>query len=297
MARTTKVSISVVLSLAAAAVMVALSGGLASCDRGASLSAPRPTTAPVGSTAAHAQVATVTEHYEIIAPPGLVPDAVAILEQFYPVLAEHFGPLKYHEGRLRVEVISDTGAFADVLKQRWPEWSLRRSAGFYDPSSRTAYVLGLDDAASIYNRILHECTHQYHHLARRGGRGRWGEAVYAEGIAVHFSSYEWEGGRLHVGLLRTRWTRDRAGEAIDHFHRLREGNLARANWRNGSPNHSDAWALVTFLKDYDRERFMRWTDGLDAGHDGQHVFEDVYGDALADVNEAYARWLEGIRLW
>jgi hypothetical protein len=137
--------------------------------------------------------------------------------------------------------------------------------------------------------LIHECTHQYHYLAKK--LRMHGAPIYSEGISEYFASHEWDGKGLRVGLVHHVGNTAMRAEAKRIFEENRKYDLRSVPWRTRSPRYDEAWAIVTFLMEYDRDAFGKWAADLDRGVDPQLVWDEVYGPTMNAVNLAYEQWL------
>ncbi len=230
-------------------------------------------------------------HYQLYAeaPQAQAAEMGRLLEAAYPAFGAWFqaAPSLAAGERLQVRYYADAGNWEAGLAADGIA-APTEAGGYYAPSTRTAYLFQQGNPYYSHVLLVHEATHQYHHLARTHGRELpfW----YVEGHAEYLSRHDWDGRSLRLGVTPMLSWEDIAAPA------LAAPALDVAALVSGAapPDRAAAWALFRHLDQGPRhDAFQRFRAAVDAGEaDPARSFSILVGDPAA-LAASLAAWLPG----
>ena len=133
------------------------------------------------------------------------------------------------------------------------------AGGYFDPGTKTAYLYRQGNPYYTHVLLVHEATHQFHHLARLQGQVLpfW----YMEGHAEYLSRHDWDGQCVRLGVTSLLSWEDLPAKAAA------AGPVDVAGIVNGSvtATRGAAWAIFRYLDTGAlRASFKTYRDAMDA---------------------------------
>jgi len=233
-----------------------------------------------------------TAHYQLYAeaPEDQALDMGHLLEAAYGAFGAWFHaapPLAAGE-RLQVRYYADAIHWASALAEGGIV-APTEAAGYYAPSTRTAYLFQQGNPYYSHVLLVHEATHQYHQLSRT--RGQELPFWYGEGHAEYLSRHDWDGRTLRLGVTPMLSWEDIAAHAGSAVSGL---DVAAIVSGAAAPDRAAAWALFRHLdQGPQHDAFQRFRDAVDAGEiDAARGFAALVGDPAA-VSASLDAWLPG----
>jgi hypothetical protein len=174
-----------------------------------------------GSSAGEGTVTAESAHYRLVStgPQAEADEWARMLEAAWPQYAAFFGkspPLAKDE-KLGVAFFETNDEMQAAIK-RAGGTPPSDAGGYYDPVSKTAYAWRQPSVWYTRTLLLHECTHQFHRLARVAPKIS-PPAWYGEGVAEHVSHHTWDGEHLRLGVVPMLSLEDRPSKALDVLQR------------------------------------------------------------------------------
>ena len=237
-----------------------------------------------------------TEHYDLHVrglPPGRVG---ALAEALHKTLSAELGTAPAE--RLKVHVLPTSAEYVEAaVAASYEEWRqpISQSDGIYVYEDRAVYLWVTSGRTFLtVNSILHELTHQFYANARAGNRKPAGR-YHEEGLANHFAEHVWDGRTLRA---TPPWEVQAylPADALAAWLGPRGRNFESLATDPGEPalaGVAESWALVTFLRECERERFDEWSRRLDAGDDAVTAWREALAE-IEDVDARYETWLRGV---
>jgi len=226
-----------------------------------------------------------TEHYDLHIE-GLDANEVGrLLEQAYDNLQRFFRAAP--NDRLRLELYEKQDALLDILKAEGV--SPTDVGGYYSPRRKTAILVVQPSDYATRHLLLHEATHQFHHLAVTGNQppsGFW----YVEGLAEYFAMHNWDGKTLQVGVIPAITLEDYPAQALQEVTK-RNGDLQgliQGTWGN----RPEGWSLIHYLVNNEPHRFRQLARLLDRHVEPAAAWRQVFGEVTVKQANAWRGWLE-----
>lgn len=204
-----------------------------------------------------AGVTATTTHYELYAEAtvGEATELARLLEASAAALASWF-ERAVPQPRMKVKLYADVtswtaGLAADGIS------TPTDAAGYFDPGTKTAYLYRQGNPYYTHVLLVHEATHQFHHLARLQGQALpfW----YMEGHAEYLSRHDWDGECVRLGVTSMLSWEDLPAKAA-------AGSIDVAGIVDGSvtATRASAWAMFRYLDTGPlRAGFKAYRDGMD----------------------------------
>ena len=236
-----------------------------------------------------------TTHYELRSegPRAEAEEWGRVLEGAWPKFKAFFEaePPLARDARLVVSVHETAEGWSEAIRAAGGTPPGSAAGGYYDPSSRGAFLYRQPTAWYTRTLLLHEASHQFHYLARTGNRAP-AASWYIEGLAEHLSHHTWDGATLRLGVVPPLSLENRAGKALETV-RAPAFDIERLVGGESS-ERPEAMHLVRFLVDGDsgawRERFETLAGKLDRGAMTRGIFGRVMGPPER-LLEAWRAWL------
>jgi hypothetical protein len=238
-----------------------------------------------------------TEHYDLTVEenPLVAAEVGELCEALYAELKQFFKAEPRE--RLNVQIFATRQGYLAALPP-----NVRRinpnCEGQYRSSTKCVYLpcgFGPGDTRWI---IRHECTHQFHSLARTENLGP-SSAYYAEGLAEHFAIPRPNGGLAANAAIPVIAMRDCPGEALQDFDTRHRGSFHALATDPTAPTfepgtfYGAAWGLVSFLVSEHPQEYSTWSASLDSRAEPGSVFDNAFHRFTDEVlSREYRQWLE-----
>lgn len=247
---------------------------------------------PTEDSSAASSFELTTAHYDIGMETGDPKEIGRLVEQLHAKLTRFFGGAPNQ--RLRIKIFATHESYRrglDADGELNP--TSGEAGGCYAPGRRTAYLWDGGSPDALRGAIIHECTHQFHWLTHTGNSGPSSHYL-EEGLAEYITMHRWDGHTLEVANAPAFARCETASKVRDRFDRVWHGELRRiATCAETVPwgAYEDAWGLVAFLIDLDREMFFTWARKLDRRTDPVAAWDSTFGRFGPAINERYRGWL------
>ena len=227
-------------------------------------------------------------HYEIHSAGIATVETGRLLDSLHGQLREYFEGAP--NGPLPIALFPDRGHFCDALARDGQ--SIVEGGGYYAPENRTVYLFNQPSVYYTRHLLLHEATHQFHLLAateNRMPKATW----YVEGLADYFAMHNWDGTRLHCGVVPVVSLEDYPAAALKTI----EKNGGHPTWLrhiiDGRETASRplSWALVHFLMHRDRGAFRRLGTRLNQSSQPLSDFRETTGPVDRKFAREFHRWV------
>ncbi|MHC4469422.1 MAG: hypothetical protein ACYTDY_05805 [Planctomycetota bacterium] len=215
-----------------------------------------------------------------------------VLEAAWAEWAAYFGkePRLEKDEKLRVVFCATKASFDARLRRDGVKPP--KAGGYYSPGRRTAYLWRQPTGPFTRMLLLHECTHQFHYLARTGNRGlpaKW----YVEGLAEYLSRHHWDGEKVTLGVVPVVTLEDYPAAARKA---LQTNEVDLRDVVEGKKFHRPvSFALLRYLSSADggkhRKRFDKVAAKLDRGVKSSALLFKTFGSPAA-LRERLLAFLE-----
>ena len=224
-----------------------------------------------------------TAHYELYAETSNpeATDMARLLEASVAAFESWFArPAPLPSGqRMKVKYYKDLGAWTAGLAADGIS-APADAGGYFAPSTKTAYLYAQGNPYYSHVLLVHEATHQFHHLARIQGPALpfW----YMEGHAEYLSRHDWDGSCVRLGVTSLLSWEDLPSKAATP-------DVAAIVSGSSTPSRADAWALFRWLDTGPlKAKFRDYRDALDAT--GTADFGALVADPIT-LGPTIAAWL------
>ena len=224
-----------------------------------------------------------TTHYELYAETTQADaiDLARLLEASSAAFAAWFErPFPLGSGeRFKVKYFKDQPSFAAGLAADGIN-APTDAGGYFDPGTKTAYLYRQGNPYYSHVLLLHEATHQYHHLSRIKVPSLpfW----YMEGHAEYLARHDWDGRCVRLGVVSLLSWEDLPSKVSPPI------DVAGIVGGSVTPTRAQAWALFRYLDTNLRAKLTAYRDALDAT--GTASFATLVADP-ATLGTPLAAWL------
>ena len=155
------------------------------------------------------------------------------------------------------------------------------AGGYFDPGKKTAYLYKQGNPYYSHVLLVHEATHQYHHVSRIKVPSLpfW----YMEGHAEYLARHDWDGRCVRLGVVSLLSWEDIPAKVSPPIGEpaILDGSV--------TPTRAQAWALFRYLDTGPlRAKFKDYRDALDAT--GTASFSTLVADPTS-LSSPFTAWL------
>jgi hypothetical protein len=205
----------------------------------------------------------------------------------------HFAPQLAAGERLKMKLYLDYDAWQTGMKDDGILQPPASAGGYFDPTTRTAYLYRQPTIYFTRVLALHEAAHQFQLLGRAQNASP--PSWYVEGIAEYISRHDWDGSCIRLGALPLLSQEDAPAKALEIVHN--NGLDLTSIVNGGAFDRPIAMAVTRYFETADdgahRADYQDFEDAVDIdGTDAATAFGSILG-APSMYDAPIETWLAG----